>query len=256
MANMEFEDDGSIGPPSSMKNENIYDILLKLSLKVDSLTNSIKNIEQKIDDLSNKKGIKVLKSEVEVEESVSNEEDYLTPNDIIDENPAIHNTGIELIKKRIATASEIARVTKKERAVESFYLNDLWSRNRIRKLRIGRKIYFYIGRSNEIMPFKNPIIKPEWRDVLISIIRELTSFETSKKIKIKKIIENYKECSQSDEIIDNSIDKIDIERNLLKLLEEISEKTNFIRSENGNIIFRRGGEKLLFDPLEWLKLAY
>ena len=106
------------------------------------------------------------------------------------------------------------------------------------------------------MPFKNPIIKPEWRDVLISIIRELTSFETSKKIKIKKIIENYKECSQSDEIIDNSIDKIDIERNLLKLLEEISEKTNFIRSENGNIIFRRGGEKLLFDPLEWLKLAY
>ena len=256
MANIEFEDDGSIDPPPSIKNENIYEILLKLSLKVDSLTNSIKTIEQKIDDLSTNKGIKILKSEVEVEESASSEEDYLTPNDIIDENPAIKNTGIELIKKRIATASEIARVTKKERAVESFYLNDLWSRNRIRKLRIGRKIYFYIGRSNEIMPFKNPIIKPEWRDVLISIIRELTSFETPKKVKIKNIIKNYIDCLQSEEIIDNSSNLIDIETNLLKLLEEISEKTNFVLSESGNEIFKREEEKLVFDPLEWLKLAY
>ena len=250
MEKLQFEEGNQQESKKLVTNEDLNDSIVKLTSKIDLLTKKLTSVEQKVDELY-KSGLskEIKKNEVEIEERLDVEENYLTPNELIGENPAIHNTGIKLISFRIATASEIARVTKKERAVESFYLNDLWNRNRIRKLRIGRKIYFYIGKSQEISPFKNPIIKPDWRDALISIIRELTTFETSKKVKIKNIVRNYLEYIQSEDPNETKTYNSEAEEfNLMKILEDIAQNTKFLS-------FEPMSDRIEFKASEWLKLA-
>jgi hypothetical protein len=232
-------------------NSKINENLVKLAKKIDILGEKLRIIENKIDklDLFSEKREKD-QSEVEIEEHLEIEEDYLTPPDLIFENEAIRNTGHRLISFRIATASEIANITKKERAVESFYLNDLWSRNKIRKLRIGRKVFFYIGRSKEILPFKNSQIKSEWRETLVSLIRAISSFDTDRTLKTRTILKYFVESYASD----NSNDKLEpevekkLENSLIKTLLDIAGNTTFLK-------FEHGSEKIEFLVDEWFKLA-
>ena len=48
-----------------------------------------------------------------------------------------------------ATADEVAEQTKRARAVESAYLNQLVLMGYLKKERVGRKAYFYVEREGE-----------------------------------------------------------------------------------------------------------
>ena len=261
MEKLQYEDERPSTPKQISSNREILENILKLSAKIDALTEKVTELELKIDTLNVAQiRMPISKNDVEIEERIDFEENYLTPNEIYAENPAIQTTLIKLIDFRIATASEIARITNKERAVESFYLNDLWNRNKIRKLRIGRNIYFYVGKSNEIMPFKNPIIKPDWRFALVSIIRGLVTFETSKKIKFEKILKNYIECVQPEVSSGNQPNSekekeklfqetlAEYETELLNILKDIEKNTSFLKLIEEN-------KKIEFVAAEWLRLA-
>jgi DNA-binding transcriptional ArsR family regulator len=56
----------------------------------------------------------------------------------------LRTTATTLFEIGPATAEEISVVTKKERAVESNYLNQLVRMNHVEKYRNGRKVYFRI----------------------------------------------------------------------------------------------------------------
>ena len=238
----------------SVSNEELKSKIDELSEKIEMIGKQLRSFEEKFDrlklsDLSKSSA----KDDVEIEEQDELEEDFLTPNELMYENEAIRNTGMNLIPLRIATAGEIAIRTGKDRAVESMYLNDLWNRNKIRKLRIGRKIYFYISKSKDIMPFKHSLIKPEWRDVLISIFRDRkTDFAPGKtvKLKLKDIVKDYFESTES-EVVNTGLTKEDetrITKTLQDILKLISDETSFLTYDAKN-------EKIDFIIDEWLKLA-
>lgn len=239
----------------SISNEDLKDAIIEISDKIDNLKNQLKSVENKIDRLQLTELTKSLnKDDVEIEEQIYLEEDYLTPPDILFENEALQKTGLTLISLRIATASEIARKTKKDRAVESLYLNDLWNRNKVRKLRIGRAVYFYIGRPNEIIPFKNPIIKPEWRDPLICIFRNnKTYFESGKivNINLTDLAKGYCDLKQFEGKKYAKFNE-QSEQNAKKLLKDIFES---ISLQTSFLNFDAKNEKIDFVVDEWLKLA-
>lgn len=58
----------------------------------------------------------------------------------------LRKTAVVICRKGRATAEEIAEQTGRARAVESAYLNQLVTMGYIKKMRKGRKAYFYIDR--------------------------------------------------------------------------------------------------------------
>ncbi len=252
MEKFQLEDEPEVREKLPVSNEDLHDLLLNLTNKIDRLTSRIDSIEKKINKITAIETNKLVdKNEVEIEEQLEYDEDYLTPTDLVFENEATKNSGMKLISFRIATASEIANITKKDRAVESLYLNDLWSRNKVRKLRIGRKIYFYTGRLSEIKPFKNSIIKQDWRDILISIIRDMTTFSSNRTVKIEKILKNYFILTHSDDTKPSDLNptlKSKLEKEIKEKLREIAEDTQFIK-------FDPNEQNIEFIVQEWMKLG-
>jgi len=61
----------------------------------------------------------------------------------------LRKTAVTLCKLEQATADEVARQTKRARAVESGYLNQLVLMGYVKKERRGRKAYFYVDRERE-----------------------------------------------------------------------------------------------------------
>jgi len=61
----------------------------------------------------------------------------------------LRKTAITICRNRDATAKQIAEHTKRARAVESSYLNQLVTMGYIKKTRKGRKTYFYIDKNNK-----------------------------------------------------------------------------------------------------------
>ena len=227
------------------------DLLINLIKKIDQMANQLNTIEKKLEKITETSTSKPMEnSEVEIEEQSDLDEDYLTPTDLLFEKDVIGLSGTTLINFRIATASEIAKITNRDRAVESLYLNDLWSRNKIRKLRIGRKTYFYIGKLSEIKPFRNAIIKPNYRDALICVIREITSFNSDKNIRFDKIVKNYVALIQTDSTSDLSLktEMNRLEKNIRDIINDITENTTFLK-------FDPTTEKVSFIVDEWLKLS-
>jgi len=60
----------------------------------------------------------------------------------------LRKTAITICKLGHATAEEVAEQTKRARAVESGYLNQLVLMGYLKKERKGRKAYFYVEREN------------------------------------------------------------------------------------------------------------
>jgi predicted transcriptional regulator len=58
----------------------------------------------------------------------------------------LRKTAIIICRNGRATAEEIAEKTNRARAVESSYLNQLVTMGYIKKMRKGRKAYFYVNR--------------------------------------------------------------------------------------------------------------
>jgi len=61
----------------------------------------------------------------------------------------LRKTAVTLCKLEQATADEVANQTKRARAVESGYLNQLVLMGYVKKERRGRKAYFYVDRERE-----------------------------------------------------------------------------------------------------------
>jgi len=61
----------------------------------------------------------------------------------------LRKTAITICKLGRATADEVAEQTKRARAVESAYLNQLVLMGYLKKERIGRKAYFYVEKEGE-----------------------------------------------------------------------------------------------------------
>ena len=61
----------------------------------------------------------------------------------------LRKTAVTLCKLDQATADEVAEQTKRARAVESGYLNQLVLMGYVKKERRGRKAYFYVDREKE-----------------------------------------------------------------------------------------------------------
>jgi len=61
----------------------------------------------------------------------------------------LRKTAVTLCKLEQATADEVADQTKRARAVESGYLNQLVLMGYVKKERRGRKAYFYVDRERE-----------------------------------------------------------------------------------------------------------
>ena len=58
----------------------------------------------------------------------------------------LRKTAVIICRRGRATAEEIAEQTNRARAVESAYLNQLVTMGYIKKMRKGRKAYFYVDR--------------------------------------------------------------------------------------------------------------
>jgi len=61
----------------------------------------------------------------------------------------LRKTAVTLCKLEQATADEVAEQTKRARAVESGYLNQLVLMGYVKKERRGRKAYFFVEKENE-----------------------------------------------------------------------------------------------------------
>lgn len=61
----------------------------------------------------------------------------------------LRKTAMTLCRMGRATADEISGQTKRARAVESAYLNQLMIMGYLKKERVGRKAYFYVERENK-----------------------------------------------------------------------------------------------------------
>ncbi len=61
----------------------------------------------------------------------------------------LRKTAMTLCRMGRATADEISGQTKRARAVESAYLNQLMIMGYLKKERVGRKAYFYVERENQ-----------------------------------------------------------------------------------------------------------
>jgi len=61
----------------------------------------------------------------------------------------LRKTAVALCKLGQATADEVAEQTKRARAVESGYLNQLMLMGYVKKERKGRKAYFYVEKEEK-----------------------------------------------------------------------------------------------------------
>ena len=61
----------------------------------------------------------------------------------------LRTTATTLIDLQSATADDVAKITRKERAVESNYLNQLSRMGHVNKYRRGRKVYFSINEDSD-----------------------------------------------------------------------------------------------------------
>jgi len=66
----------------------------------------------------------------------------------------LRKTAVTLCKLGQATAEEVAEQTKRARAVESGYLNQLVLMGYLKKERKGRKAYFYVEKEAESKPWE------------------------------------------------------------------------------------------------------
>ena len=66
----------------------------------------------------------------------------------------LRKTAVTLCKLDQATAEEVAKQTKRARAVESGYLNQLVLMGYLKKERRGRKAYFYVEKEAEGRPWE------------------------------------------------------------------------------------------------------
>ena len=129
MASRESREEDSSGALERVRAE-----LEKISSKIDRILDMNKKILQHFS------GIKGVQREVSVPE-LGDALDVMTLLSLPDH---LRKSAMVICRVNKATADEVAEETKRARAVESSYLNQLVNMGHLKKRRKGRKVYFYI----------------------------------------------------------------------------------------------------------------
>lgn len=116
--------------------EEVRRELGRISSKLDKI---IEMDERVLQHITEAKGVYKEGSELELGEAL----DVMTLLSLPDH---LRKTAMVMCKVNGATANDVAVETKRARAVESSYLNQLVTMGHVKKRRKGRKVYFYIER--------------------------------------------------------------------------------------------------------------
>jgi len=206
-----------------------------LSNKVDQISSKLNSIESLLYNgfgKTIKSSFGLLEQEnVEIKEN-KGKEDMLLPQDVWSFPEGIKKTAMQLVVFRLASADDIAKITKRERAVESAYLNELESTNKCRKMRIGRKKYFYISNKIYLEPFLH--INKEWRDVFVAILKTYPLENDEIEINMQQLRNTYR----NSDLIPESISDNELTAFITSNLNEISSNSRIIqKNEKYDFIF-------------------
>ena len=117
------------------------EVIMSESITLDHIYQKLKQIDDKLDRLMQ-------------EETISNNDpnilDSLDVMTLLSLPDHLRTSASTLFELKEATADEVSEVTKKERAVESNYLNQLVRMGHVEKFRKGRKVYFRINEKSDI----------------------------------------------------------------------------------------------------------
>jgi len=127
---------------------------MSLPRKVDPIsTTLLQKIKESLDSLNEKLEVMIEIQKhgqrVNPENSIPNVLDVMTLLSLPDH---LRKTAVTLCKLDQATADQVAEQTKRARAVESGYLNQLVLMGYVKKERRGRKAYFYVEREENQNP--------------------------------------------------------------------------------------------------------
>jgi len=120
---------------------NIDSLIIELLKKI---SKSLEELNEKIDKLIEKTSLIEVKSK-----KISIENLPLDAATLLSLPDHLRKTAIAICSLGEATAEEVAEETKRARAVESDYLNQLVALGYLKKRRIGKKVYFSIEEKKE-----------------------------------------------------------------------------------------------------------
>jgi hypothetical protein len=111
----------------------------------------LKRIKESLDRLNEKMDvfIELQKNERKQEFMVENLPEALDVMTLLSLPDHLRKTAVSICKLGRATADDVSEQTKRARAVESGYLNQLVLMNYVKKERKGRKAYFYVDRTGD-----------------------------------------------------------------------------------------------------------
>jgi hypothetical protein len=199
---------------------NLTSVISNLKKQMNYLENLVTNeLVKLIDEQIENKNLN--NNDVELDSS-KGDEDSLTPSHLFTLSTPLRETAIELLKLRITTAEEISKYTKKQRAVESSYLNQLVKKKLCRKIRIGRKIFFYIGSLEDLKPFQS--LSSEFRSLMLTILRVTPSNKKELTISLQQLSEEYLQLYDDEDESNEDLNKLTDLANLK--LDFISKDTN------------------------------
>lgn len=230
--------------------EELKQIRLNFQTMEDHLRNLSENVNTRLNHLEQKVGLGfknvlvainggLIDDNLDVEvETGEGPEDSLTPSDIFLLEDPLKKTATQLIRFRIASAEEISQKTGRERAVESGYLNQLQKQQYCRKLRIGRKVFFSVGPSEELAPFK--ALDKRWRDLMVMVVRQSGGESETSHITIAELFKCYQQMVMAPVLTQTE---------LQEQFEDLANEVDFLEWQVGEPM------KILFYRDRWVKLG-
>jgi len=113
-------------------------------------TSILQKIKESLDKLNEKMEVMIeLSKHGQRQQSSDGLPDVLDVMTLLSLPDHLRKTAVTLCKLEQATADDVAEQTKRARAVESGYLNQLVLMGYVKKERRGRKAYFFVDKENE-----------------------------------------------------------------------------------------------------------
>jgi len=123
------------------------DITVTMPKRIERDTQLLEKIRESLDRLNEKMEviIEIQKHDQKANQVIPDALDVMTLLSLPDH---LRKTAVTICRLDHATADEVAEQTKRARAVESGYLNQLILMGYLKKERRGRKVYFYVERES------------------------------------------------------------------------------------------------------------
>lgn len=214
-----------------MASNDIKDLkinITELTEKVDGLSSKLSNIEVLISNrtkfsLNNSNDVETFQNR--------GEEDMLIPQDLFFFSEGIQKTAKQLLMLRLGSADDVSKLTNRERAVESAYLNELEELNKCRKMRISRKMYFYISHKRHLDTFAD--IPKEWREFFIIFFKTFPLENEEVKIDILELIKTYRKS----DLIPDTVSDEQINQLISSYIISIRKDSDIISDRDDELFF-------------------